>query len=145
MGNKENGLGFRCANGRWSPKQPFCWRFDGPLCLCGFHSCSCCSELRPPQSEHSVLICQMDGCSFEKHPSTEYCCGALLLPLVPHMRAPVSCLHRIPGLETMGEESSMHVYIYIYVDTCIFVIIYMPWLILSTCDSHSSGELCLPA
>lgn len=145
MGNKENGLGFRCANGRWSPKQPFCWRFDGPLCLYWFHSCPCCSELRPPQSEHSVLICQMDGCSFENHPSAEYCCGALLLPLVPHMRAPVSCLHRISGLETMGEESSMHVYIYIYVDTCIFVIIYMPWLILSTCDSHSSGELCLPA
>lgn len=143
MGNKENDLDFRCANGRWSPKQPFCWRFDGPVCL--FHSCPCHSELRPPQSEHSVLICQMDGYSFENPPSVEYCCGALLLPLVLYVRAPVSCFHRIPGLETMGEESSMHVHIHIYVDTCIFVIIYMPWLIPSTCDSHSSRELWLPA
>lgn len=49
-GNKENDLDLRCVNGRWSPKQHFCWRFDGLVCLCLFHSWPCCSELRLPQS-----------------------------------------------------------------------------------------------
>lgn len=100
----------------------------------------------PPTPELALgLIYQMDGYSFENHPRAEYCCGTLLLPLIPYMRAPVYCFHRITGLETVGEEPSMHVYIHIYVDTCIFIIIYMPWLIPSTCDSHSSQELWLPA
>lgn len=100
----------------------------------------------PPTPEWAFSAYLSDGwIQFWESSKYRVLLWSTLAPLVPHMRAPVSCLHRIPGLETMGEESSMHVYIHIYVDTCIFIIIYMPWLIPSTCDSHSSGELCLPA